>query len=229
MTILALDTSGERCSVAVARDGVLLAEYNFLHQRHLTERLPAIVTALLQDCGITLKDITHFVVGIGPGSFTGVRLGVTFAKVWAEVYQMPLLGISSLDILAYQFPALGQEIGIAPITLARKGELITAFYKNGEHLPTFPAFLIETSEIVARMQVCFAEHPLVIIAESRVLLDTLQPYLSDTIGMRLVTRVDYLRASTLIEITQDRIACGTAHWDDPATLVPLYVAPTPVG
>jgi tRNA threonylcarbamoyladenosine biosynthesis protein TsaB len=221
--ILALDTSGEVCSVAIAESGKLLAEYNFLHKRHLTERLPMIVNNLLADVGCVLENIDIFAVGIGPGSFTGVRVGVTFAKLWAEVYQKPLVGISSLDILAWQYHNNSNE-GIAVITLARKGELVVGFYTPGERESVVKPHLVATENLLSEMRTHFEERSLIIIAESPVLLETLNT------NTDVLLCVDTLRASTLAELVWQRVQESVGEgYDDPATLVPLYVALTPVG
>ena len=83
MTFLAFDTSGEMCVLALAEeDGAVQAVSVFESQRTLSRRLMGEVDSLLTRNGLTLADLTAFAVGLGPGSFTGVRVGVTTAKTW---------------------------------------------------------------------------------------------------------------------------------------------------
>jgi tRNA threonylcarbamoyladenosine biosynthesis protein TsaB len=244
MKILALDTSGEVCSLAVteatAENSTPLAEYNFAHQRHLTERLPIILNNLLTDVGYALDDIELFAVGVGPGSFTGVRVGVTFAKLWAEVYQKPLVAISSLDILAWQYNKYtskesnkNSNAGVAAITLARRGELIVAFYTPGERESVVKPHLVATEKLVSTLKTYCETYygaacPLVVLVESVALLETLRPYLTSEDSCYLYA--DTLRAATVAELAWHKIQFSSGDaYEDPATLVPLYVAPTPVG
>ena len=103
MLILAVDTAGEVCSVALSEGKTVRGVYRFRHNRHLVERIPAVVEFVLGDFGATLADVEAFVAGLGPGSFTGVRVGVTMAKMWAFARNKPVVGISSLDALALPF------------------------------------------------------------------------------------------------------------------------------
>lgn len=131
MLILALDTSGETCSVAVVDGETLRAAYDFRHERRLTERLPAIVQFVLRDAGITLSRCEAFAVGVGPGSFTGVRVAVTFAKLWAEVEGTPLVGVSSLDAMAASLV----DVDRAAVAPSRRDEVILAEYRAGSLTP----------------------------------------------------------------------------------------------
>src|SRR5690348_16500250 len=104
MIVLAVETSGDLCSVAV-RDGQgTLAARAFRHRMHLSERLIVDVEAVLADAGIGLEAVEAFAIGIGPGSFTGVRIGVTTVKTWADVLARPVCGVSALDAMAADYP-----------------------------------------------------------------------------------------------------------------------------
>jgi tRNA threonylcarbamoyladenosine biosynthesis protein TsaB len=230
MILLALDTSGETCSIAIVRDDTLLGEYNFAHQRHLTERFPAILAHLLQDTQQSLDAIEMFAVGVGPGSFTGVRVGVTMAKIWAEVFQRPLTPVCSLDALAWQYAPTTRPLpeGIATVTLARKGELIAAFYTPGQAIAEVAPHLVATEEIASRMQDHFGERPLTILLESQSLAETLHPLV--TVKNITLVSSQTVRAATIASLARQKaVFAGNNQEDTPQTLVPLYVAPTPVG
>ena len=236
MIILALDTSGEVCSVAVAQDERLLGEYNFVHHRHLTERLPSIVTNLLADTGQTLTSIDAFAVGIGPGSFTGVRVGVTVAKIWATVYQKPLIAVPSLDVLAAQYPST--ELTDPPkviivITLARKGELIVGYYlpdSNLQWMPQGSLHLVATESLREELEHHFGNRPWVIIAESPLLLETIyQTLFGQEFKKNSILQADTLRAFTVALLAHRKMQQPGFQAEDPEILVPLYVALTPVG
>lgn len=110
MITLAIDTCDRRGSVAVRRHGVLLAA-----RRHEGDvdysswLLPAVHNALWE-AGSRLDELGLLGVATGPGSFTGLRVGLTTVKAWAEVYGTPLVGISRLEALANRGPAAAAYI-----------------------------------------------------------------------------------------------------------------------
>ncbi|MEC1663546.1 tRNA (adenosine(37)-N6)-threonylcarbamoyltransferase complex dimerization subunit type 1 TsaB [Bacillus halotolerans] len=131
MTILAIDTSNYTLGIALLRDNTVIAEYmTYLKKNHSVRAMPA-VHSLLNDCDITPQDLSKIVVAKGPGSYTGVRIGVTIAKTLAWSLNIPISAISSLEALA----ANGRHFDgvISPIFDARRGQVYTGLYeyKNG--------------------------------------------------------------------------------------------------
>jgi tRNA threonylcarbamoyl adenosine modification protein YeaZ/ribosomal-protein-alanine acetyltransferase len=106
MTLLALDTCFGCCSAALF-DGRVLAERHALMDSGHAEALAPMVKALLADAGLRPKDLTRIAVTIGPGTFTGVRIGLSFARGLALALRLPLIGIDSLTATAAPF--LGKE------------------------------------------------------------------------------------------------------------------------
>ena len=130
MTFLALDTSGTFCVLALAEDdGNIRAVSLFESKRSLSRRLLGEVDGLLTRNGLTLADMTAFAVGLGPGSFTGVRVGVTTAKTLAQVLEKPLVGVGTLDAYAEALSGLGGVV--LPVLPSRRGEVYAAVYENG--------------------------------------------------------------------------------------------------
>ena len=98
MTILALDTSNKTLSVAVElTDGTIIEQTIENTLQHSVLLVPTI-EAVFKEAGITAKDLTKIVVAEGPGSYTGLRIGVTVAKTIAKSLGIPLVGVSSLDV-----------------------------------------------------------------------------------------------------------------------------------
>ncbi len=133
MTILAIDTSNYTLGVALLEDNQVLGEYiTNLKKNHSVRIMPAIQT-LMKDCERVPADLTKIVVAKGPGSYTGVRIGVTIAKTLAWTLNIPLVGISSLEILA---AGAGRYFDgfVSPLFDARRGQVYTALYQyqNGE-------------------------------------------------------------------------------------------------
>jgi tRNA threonylcarbamoyladenosine biosynthesis protein TsaB len=109
--ILALDTSSERCSVALLQGHVLISELRLhLPQTHSKTLLGAI-EYLLGKLGWRLNDLGLVAAGIGPGSFTGIRIGIGSALGIAQSLSIPFAGVSGLDALAHQLSFLEARIG----------------------------------------------------------------------------------------------------------------------
>ncbi len=98
--ILAIETSGKTGGIALFRE-TLLEEINFQARDSYSRRLFQVFPFLQQKSGLSLKEVDYLAIDIGPGSFTGLRIGLTLAKALALVYPFPLLPLSSLEILAY--------------------------------------------------------------------------------------------------------------------------------
>ncbi|OIK15931.1 tRNA (adenosine(37)-N6)-threonylcarbamoyltransferase complex dimerization subunit type 1 TsaB [Bacillus sp. MUM 116] len=135
MTILAIDTSNYTLGVALIEENQVLGEYmTNLKKNHSIRVMPAIQT-LMRDCDRVPADLTKVVVAKGPGSYTGVRIGVTIAKTLAWTLKIPLVGVSSLEILA---SGTGRYFDgyVSPLFDARRGQVYTGLYqyKNGELL-----------------------------------------------------------------------------------------------
>ena len=123
--ILGIDTSGETCYIALidqANDAVKCTQFN--HNRQLIEQLPAYIDTFLAENNATLKDIECLVCGTGPGSFTGVRVGVMYAKTLAFALGKPVIGISSFDAAAYEDITINRAV----VCTSKRNEVIAATY-----------------------------------------------------------------------------------------------------
>lgn len=102
MIMLGIDTSTPAASVACMKDGVVLGEITLNHQKTHSERMMVIIDELLKMTQINPEDIDCIAVGNGPGSFTGLRIGVTTAKGLAHGWKCPIVEVSSLEALSYR-------------------------------------------------------------------------------------------------------------------------------
>ena len=154
MTFLAFDTSGEFCVLALADDsGAVQAVSIFEGKRTLSRRLLGEVDSLLTRNSLALADLTAFAIGVGPGSFTGVRVGVTTAKTLAQVTGKPLIGIGTLAAYAAVWAARGSGEIVAAVLPSRRGEVYAALFQNGECLEEpFAAPIDELSERLDTME-----------------------------------------------------------------------------
>lgn len=129
MKILAVDTSTRTGSAAVLEDDTMVAELQVSSSETHAKRLMTVIDATLHLAGLGLEALDAFAVTIGPGSFTGLRIGISAVKGLAFATGKPVTGVSTLDALAYQFPWFPDLV--CPLLDARKGEVYTALYRCG--------------------------------------------------------------------------------------------------
>lgn len=128
MIWLGIDTANTPLSVAIVKDGVVLAEENTsIAVNHSLRAMPAIAE-IVEKAGIVPADIDKIAVSEGPGSYTGVRIGVTIAKTLAWTLDKPLVGVSSLKVIAAN--ALFFDGLICPIVDARRSNVYAGVYRS---------------------------------------------------------------------------------------------------
>jgi len=127
MVVLALDTTTRAGSCALARDGVITIERSSDTQEYAS-RLPRDLMRLLDDAAVALADVDVFAVATGPGSFTGLRIGIATMQGLAFAHAKPLIGVSSFDALA----RAGGGARTATWIDAWRGEVYAAMYEHGD-------------------------------------------------------------------------------------------------
>ncbi|MCA1056947.1 tRNA (adenosine(37)-N6)-threonylcarbamoyltransferase complex dimerization subunit type 1 TsaB [Rossellomorea aquimaris] len=127
MKILSVDTSNFPLGVALIEEDQVIGEYITNKKKNHSVRAMPAIEQLLKDCDTEAKDLDRIVVANGPGSYTGVRIGVTLAKTLAWSLNIPLIPVSSLAVLA----SSGRYFNgyIAPIFDARRGQVYTGLYR----------------------------------------------------------------------------------------------------
>ena len=128
MLILSLDTSSLSGSVAILRDDLTLGVISTRADENYSSRMFRHLEFLLSDLTLKLQDFDVFAVSAGPGSFTGLRVGLTAAKGWAEVYRKPVVGVSALAAVAFQ--AAGGSAVLVPALDARRGQVYFGVYQT---------------------------------------------------------------------------------------------------
>jgi tRNA threonylcarbamoyl adenosine modification protein YeaZ len=126
--ILSLDTSSPSGSVAILRDELTLGVISTRAEENYSSRIFRHLEFLLSDLTLKLHDFDVFAVSAGPGSFTGLRVGLTAAKGWAEVYRKPVVGVSALAAVAFQ--ARGHNMVLVPALDARRGQIYFGVYRT---------------------------------------------------------------------------------------------------
>jgi tRNA threonylcarbamoyl adenosine modification protein YeaZ len=181
-------------------------------QNHSVELLPRL-TRLLDETGVELKSLSCVLVARGPGSFNGLRVGLSTAKGLAFSLDIPIIGVSSLELEACQYAE--SDLPIGPIFNAGRGEIATALYRNQgswrqlapEHITTVDAL---DSEIKVKTLFCGEYVPII--------ADELKKKLKDK---AVIAPPQPRRASLLSELAKGRLKAG--DYDNPTTLQPLYL------
>jgi len=125
--VLAMDTATAQVSVAFGDQGVVLGEVRLAGGRRHAEQLAPAIDYLRGEVGVDLGHLAAIAVGTGPGLFTGLRVGVTTAKVMAQALRIPVVGIPSLDLVAY--PLRYSDRMIVAVLDARRREVFAARYR----------------------------------------------------------------------------------------------------
>lgn len=126
MTILGIETSTRQCSVALINETKLISEYRLSLERRHSERLLPLIDTLLKEACLSLSDLSGIAVAIGPGSFTGLRVGLATAKGLAIGRGVPILSIPTLAVLAA--PLRHAKAVVVPMIVARKDEVYWALF-----------------------------------------------------------------------------------------------------
>lgn len=133
LNLLAIDTSGPVCGVAVMKDGAIVYENSAVNRMTHSVNLLPMIDAACQSAGLTIADLDRIGVVVGPGSFTGVRIGVSTVKGLAHAHHTPCVPVDALEAMA---AGAGEFHGvICPIQDARAGQVYGAAFTAGETRP----------------------------------------------------------------------------------------------
>jgi tRNA threonylcarbamoyladenosine biosynthesis protein TsaB len=217
---LAIDTSTDFCSIGLSSEGEPIAEMAWHSgQNHTVELVPNIIS-LLHQAKESPHSLTIIFVAKGPGSFNGLRVGIGTAKGLAFALDIPLVGISTLEIEAYPFASIG--LPICPVHNAGRGEIAAALYQQNDVWRYLTPEHITTVEILCRQTkrktVFCGEIPPPVIEE---LKKKLERY---AIIPEAAARLRH--ASYLAALGWQRVSRG--QLDDAASLQPLYLRQPPI-
>jgi len=153
MRILSMDTSQKTGGVAVLEGNILLGELIFNIDKTYSMSLFPAIKMLLRHLELDFPLLDGLVVGLGPGSFTGLRIGVASAKAIAFSLSIPVVGVSSLDAMAIGARSM-EGTTLCPLIDARKGQVFTAFYEtedNGKIRRVSPYLAIKPRALLERL------------------------------------------------------------------------------
>ena len=218
MKFLAIDTSTEYLALGISEDQrILSAQKILLERRHSTDLLP-ILEETLKKLRLSIQEIDCFIVGVGPGSFTGLRVGISMVKAMALGLQKPVVGVPTLDCLAFAVPE--KELPIAPLIDAKRQQLYAALYekKNGFFKKKVKEKVIPPEKFLRTLR----GKTLFIGGGATLYRDTIQGMLGKN-AVFTDPSYDIPDPAALIALGVDRFS--RKEFEDPATLVPLYLYP----
>lgn len=148
---LVFDTATSACTVAVGEGQKLLAEKTVIAPREHMEKLLPQINEVLKAAGTEINQVNQVYVGLGPGSFTGIRIALSIGIGLTEALNIPLRGISTLDVLAYG--SKNPEGTVIPVIDAKRGEVYFATYEkaDGEFKQIMPYQALKPEEFLGKI------------------------------------------------------------------------------
>ncbi|MBF0387600.1 MAG: tRNA (adenosine(37)-N6)-threonylcarbamoyltransferase complex dimerization subunit type 1 TsaB [Candidatus Omnitrophica bacterium] len=224
MKLLAVDTSTRHLSIAVTDGDKLVAARNVPPKKDLSLSISFDIERALKKAGLVLHDIDGFVIGLGPGSFTGLRVGLSMMKAFVMVMEKPVAGVSSLDAIAMNVHS-DKPVNVCVINDARRGLLYSCVYlKNGHDLVRKSDYLLapagEVLQHVAGETVFIGDG--ITHARDHIMDAARAP--GAVFSAHFETDKHWLpKAKELARLGYRRLARG--EHDNIATLAPLYLYP----
>ena len=216
MNILMIDTSGPACGVAIMRDGRLIYEAELVNKQTHSQRVMPMADAALAMSDMTTAEIDVFGAVTGPGSFTGVRIGVSTVKALAHAAGKPCVAVDALEALAANVTAFDGVV--CPILDARAQQVYGAIFKNGERM---------LEDVVEKLAI-FLDR-VEATGEDALFLGDGAPGFEAAIRERLGEKAHFvqpqhngLRAGSACAAAAQKLAKGEAALDY-ITLLPLYL------
>jgi tRNA threonylcarbamoyladenosine biosynthesis protein TsaB len=212
---LAIETSGRTGSIAVAEDGRSLADEQFPHGlKHAAEIVP-IIARLCESQGWKPKDIEEVYVSAGPGSFTGLRVGITVAKTLAFATGARVVAVPSVEVLARNAPTGWQNLVV--VLDAKRDQIFTASFENRDGTPVMrePAHLDSLEKMLAR-----TPRPLHLLGEGIPFHEKFVPKDDPTI---VFAPSDLWQGRAAVVAELGAAMARANQFADPMTLTPIYI------
>jgi len=170
MIVLGLDTSLGACSAAVTRDGETLAALSEPMLRGHQERLATLVQETVRAAGLAFADLDRIAVTVGPGSFTGLRVGLAFAKGLGLALGKPCIGVGTLEALAASTHGPGLTCAVID---AKRGQVYLQIFESGAALMAPDALPVDVA--AARLAELWRGGPVLLVGPGAFLLAELAP------------------------------------------------------
>ncbi len=217
MNLLAIDTSTKHFSLVVARDGKVLRYRSILLKKVLSDSIMPAIQGILRKAGLTLAKLDGFAVGLGPGSFTSLRVGLATVKGLAFALKKPVVGVPSLDVLAMNVSSDGQ---VCVVCDAKRSMVYSCLYqKKGDTLKRKSKYLLtDIGDVLKKIkgEVTFVGDGVPLFRETIEKAAGIKPRFAPE-------KLMYPQAKHLAALASKRFEAK--DYDAPETLVPLYLYP----
>ncbi|HKI81223.1 MAG TPA: tRNA (adenosine(37)-N6)-threonylcarbamoyltransferase complex dimerization subunit type 1 TsaB [Pseudodesulfovibrio sp.] len=219
--ILALETATTCGSVALVESGKVLAEYSLDIPTTHSRRVFNQVETVMKDVGAAWSDLAGVAISLGPGSFTGLRIGLSLAKGLVLAHNLPFLGVSTLDGLARQVVCL-PTTKVCALLDARKQEVYAALYEcgvNGLPVRTGEDLVLPPEKLAEKLS-----GPILLVGDGAL---TYREVFSDKLGASALftpASSHFPRAATIGILAEEKLTLNILL--DPVDSVPIYVRPS---
>ncbi len=211
MTILGIETSTAVCSIGIVGDAGLSVERSLVEARIHSEKLLSLVREVCGAAGITLQDLDGVAVSLGPGSFTGLRIGLSSAKGLCMALDKPIVGVPTFEAVATAALSGEQDAGaVALLVDARQGDwYVGLFDRKGRGVAGRSAVAVQPLS------------PALIPADIPLVLTDARERISGVAGIDCRDIHPYCRGSVVAALGRERLEAGRAS--DLVTLEPAYL------
>ena len=218
MLTLAIETSSRQLGVALADGDRLVSSYGLLAENPHAVELPDAVTRVLKAAHATLGQVEAIAVDIGPGSFTGLRIGLAFVKALAFPMKKTVVGVPSLDVLAASLPFASRQI--CPLLDAKQKNVYGALYRVEESAPKRKTdyLLGPVDELLSQIK-----EPTIFLGDGCARYREQILERAGSLASFAAEEFWLPRAELLARLGVERLRSGQR--DDPAGLVPMYLYP----
>jgi len=221
MKVLGFDTATNWCTIGLVEDNELIAEWTIKSKMSQLNRLIPGISMLLKEKEIKFADLSAIAVTIGPGSFTGVRLGLVTAKTLSQAGRLPVIGINSLEAIVFQCPV--ENSLIVPVIDARKNQVFAGFYRRERNKIT----VLEEGKIFSPEELAEKinekkEHCYLTGEGLEPYVNIISKYISLSVTF-LPPFYGIIRGSTISIMGYERINEG--YKDHYLDLIPIYIRP----
>lgn len=212
MLMLSLDASSQAATSALLLDGAILCEYTQNQPKTQSVKLLPMIEQMLADCTLSLSDVDVFACGVGPGSFTGVRIGVATARGFAKTMNKPCVAVDSLSALANNAACFRGTV--YALIFAREKECYCAAFENGAQI--LPPCVMTVEEIASHAK----DRPCLLVGDGAVC--NADYFKSALPGATFATgKMNMLSAASLGEVAYKKALAGKTSSCE--GLIPLYL------
>ena len=222
MKILAVDTSTIVATAAVVSEEKLICETIVNYKKKHSEKLLPAIDHMLADAGLTIAEMDGFAIVAGPGSFTGLRIGMATVKGFAQALDKPVVPVSTLEALAYNLPYASGVV--CPILDAQRAQVYTGIYRfdaQGKMTQDLPDSVMEVEELIGILE-NYADDVIYLLGDG-------VPRFYNTIAekipvIKVLPHLSMNRASSAGMLAVQKALAGETV--DYKTVAPVYIRPS---